>query len=72
MSVVRAAGFEAPVNRRPRSTARLVRELSILVVLKLLILSGLYWAFFSSAHRLTPDSTSVSTWLLAAPPPPSH
>jgi hypothetical protein len=57
---------------RRRSSRRLVRELSILIVVKIAILIGLYLAFFSPAHRATADPTGVAHRLLAFAPPPSH
>ena len=47
---------------------RLAREVVLLVALKLLLLSGLYFAFFSPAHRVQTGDAQVATRLLSAAP----
>ena len=47
---------------------RLAREVVLLVALKLLLLSGLYFAFFSPAHRVQVGDAEVATRLLSAAP----
>jgi len=47
---------------------RLAREVVLLVALKLLLLSGLYFAFFSPAHRVQVGEAQVVTRLLSAAP----
>ena len=47
---------------------RLAREVGLLVALKLLLLSWLYFAFFSPSHRVQIGDAQVATRLLSAAP----
>jgi len=47
---------------------RLAREVALLVTLKLLLLSGLYFAFFSPVHRVQIGDAQVAARLLSAAP----
>jgi hypothetical protein len=44
---------------------RLGREIAVLLTVKLVVLTAIFFAFFSPAHRLHPDSTTVSDHLLS-------
>ena len=48
---------------------RFAREVALLVVLKLLLLSTIYLTFFSSSHRVTVGEPEVSSRLLTGAPP---
>jgi hypothetical protein len=50
---------------------RLAREVGLLLALKLLLLSGLYFAFFSPAHRVQAGDAQVAARLLSAAAPVS-
>jgi hypothetical protein len=47
-----------------RGKARLRSEIAILLTAKLIVLAGLFFAFFSPSHRLNPDRQSVAAHLI--------
>ena len=49
-----------------RSKARLGREITVLLVVKALVIAGLFFAFFSPSHRIHPDRQAVVAHLLDA------
>lgn len=53
-------------EKRPMKRSKLWKEIAAVLAVKLVLLAGLFFAFFSPSHRTATDPATVSARLLDA------